>query len=209
MILPSLSPATSSIYSGKPYLRFKLHQDSQDRKAGAADLHRQHNNLVQLRGLTGHPAYYCAPTHVQRADLLRAFYRGDIYDACLLGDPSTIGHVSGSETHHITYAADLSTWAFQSQPKRLGAPTSWDAALTTDTHARHWTADDLTHLADAIEGLAAEGREPREADDVNDQTHALRDEDGGDGPATVLRLARATDRAVGGAVIFVPEPGPE
>ena len=144
VISPSLEPATSSIYRGQPYLRFKLHRDSQDRKAGAVDLHRQHNNLGRLRGLTGHPAYYCAPTYVEWTDLLRVFYRGEIYDACLLGDPSTIGHVSGSGTHHITYAVDLSTWAFQSQPKRLGAPTAWDAALTTDTRARHWTAEDLS-----------------------------------------------------------------
>ena len=193
-----LNPATSLIYGGDPYFRFNLHKDADDRRQGAADVHRQHNNLVLVRALTGNPAYYCSPAFIEYSSLLKAFYRGEIYENCLLGDPGMIGHVGGRATHQITYAVDVSAWAFHSKPRPLGRPTRLARALW-DVDGHEWTADDLNDLASQIERVGADALRDR-ADEASDTTQSPRD-----GPGSVLRLAAAAQASFGGAIAFVPE----
>lgn len=202
VISRTLDASASAVYGGNPYFRFALHKDEDDRKRGAPDVHRQHNNLVLLRSLTRNPAYYCAPTFLEWGQLLKAFYRGEIYEGCLLGDPSAIGRISGRGTHHVTYATDFSAWAFHSKPKPLGRPTTWADALA-DTEGREWTADTLDDLADTIERVVA-GDEHVDEGKSNQPDPARPN---ADGVRSVLRLAVAAERAYGGPVLLVPEAG--
>lgn len=155
IIRPELDSACAMLYDNQPYLRFLLHKDRADMTGGAKNVHRQHNNLVALRMHTGHDAYYCAPAFIQSTQLRRTMYRGELFEACLLGDPLAIGFVAGRDSHHVAFATDLSGWSFHSRPTPLGLPTSW-ANIVGDGPAADWTANRLDELADEIARTVAE-----------------------------------------------------
>ena len=206
VISAALDAKCAALYRKDAYFRFRLHRDGQDVKIGAADVHRQHNNLVALRNGLGHPAYYCSPALLEYKHLLDAFYRGEIYEKCLLGDPLQIGYVRGRETHHVTYASDLRLWGFHSEAKPLGRPTSWERILDAG-EPRDWNADDLEQLADDI-ATTLESDQSAERDEPDDEGgRAGRANDATDEPSgarSVLRLAHAAWDAFRAPVVFLP-----
>ena len=204
VVSPKLDPACAALYGGVAYLRFSLHKDSADKKAGAANVHRQHNNLVALRMGTGYDAYYCSPAFIRFTQLLRKMYRGEIFEACLLGDPLAIGFVTGRDSHHLAFAADLSGWSIHSEATPLGSPTSW-ANIVGDGQVEDWTAERLDDLSDEIERILTE-HNGEDVDEPIDRGADMPSSTPADrrGGAAVLRLAHVARAAFGGPVVFVP-----
>ena len=194
VINPGLDPECAALFADRPHFRFALHKDRELQKAGATDVHLQHNNLVRLRSKVGLPAVYCAPTYIWRDDLTRAFFRKEIYEKALLGDPADIGYVAGTDSHHVSYSETGGAWGFHSEARELPPPAALDEMLA-EAPAIEGSAQSLRRLAEVIEGdlaLAA----PDEVTGGDENEAAVE---------AILRLGRLMRLAARSALVLVPD----
>jgi hypothetical protein len=179
----------------EPYFRFGVVR-------GTGRPHfEQHNRLVALREL-GYSAHYCAPMFFLRDQLGRNYARSELLEQSFFGDPSVIGTIYDDDEHHVSYGAGGRKWAFHSEVRDLGRPSTWQEVLDS-AEPRDIDESALDELAQALRDALARATDegvagPLQSGPAN--WFAADDE-----LAALSELSRLTKHYLGAALLLLPD----